>query len=119
MELPRLTDAVKAFEQSGDSFFLLQAESGMGKTAFSASLNGLLNDVEVIRFYCGSDRNSIYPENILDYLLYSVSEHLGIFYPKLKISNKRQLLTSLLHSTEKELRIVIDAVDLLKVPIID
>lgn len=119
LELPRLTDAVKAFEQSGDSFFLLQAESGMGKTAFSASLNGLLNDVEVIRFYCGSDRNSIYPENILDYLLYSVSKHLGIICPKLEISNKRQLLTSLLHSTEKEIRIVIDAVDQLKVPIID
>lgn len=51
LELPRLIDAVEAFEQSGDSFFLLQAESGMGKTAFSASLNGLLNDVEVIRFF--------------------------------------------------------------------
>ena len=118
LELPGLTEAVDEFEQSGDSFFLLQAESGMGKTAFSASLSRLLKDLKVIRFFCGSDRNSIYPENVLDYLLFSVCEHLGLNYTQMEIgNNKRQLLTSLLHATTKEMRIVIDAVDQLKVPV--
>lgn len=120
LKLPELIEAVEMFEQSGDSFFLLQAESGMGKTAFSASINNLLKDIEVIRFFCGSDRNSIYPENVLDYLLFSVCKHLGLNYTQMeKNNNKRQLLTSLLYSTKEEIRIVIDAVDQLKVPLIE
>lgn len=120
LELPGLREAVYEFEHSGDSFFLLQAESGMGKTAFSATLNNLLNNFKIIRFFCGSDRNSIYPENILDYLLFSVCEHLGLNYTHMEIgNNKRQLLTSLLHTTTQEIRIVIDAVDQLKVPFIE
>lgn len=120
LQLPRLREAVHEFEHSGDSFFLLQAESGMGKTAFVASLYNLLKNVKIIRFFCGSDRNSIYPENILDYLLFSVCEHMGLDYTNMEIgNNKRQLLTSLLYTTKKEIRIVIDAVDQLKVPFIE
>lgn len=51
LELAGLREAVYEFEHSGDSFFLLQAESGMGKTAFSATLNNLLNNFKIIRFF--------------------------------------------------------------------
>ncbi len=113
LEVPKLNKAMQDFEDSNNSIFVFQGISGMGKSSFSAYLCKYCKDRTVIPFFCGVDANCVYPEQIVSYFIFYLSELLGLPYEAVSRIDidKKQLLTSLLYKTEEEIRLVVDGID--------
>lgn len=117
LPVPILTKELMHFKESTDSIFVIEGPSGMGKSAFSAWISGRNSEIKVISFFCGLDFTCVYPSQILDYFIFSVCEllHLPYNVSPDTVADKRQLLTSLLYKTEKEIWLLVDAVNQLSV----
>lgn len=112
--LPQLDANAHKFINSSNTFALLKADAGMGKTAFSAHISSIWGHFcKVFPFFCGYNADCETPAQMLKYFICQVSDYLGITTEC--VSNSIQeithVLTYLLQQIPEKAVFLIDGVD--------
>lgn len=78
-DLPQLDTNANSFVNSNNTFAVLKAEAGMGKTAFSSHMcKCWKNTYTVFYFFCGHSADCETPLQMLRYFINQISDYLGI-----------------------------------------
>ena len=76
---PHLDSDTNAFINSNNTFAVLKADAGMGKTAFSAHMSSVLgHSRKVFYYFCGCNAESETPLQMLKYFIGQISDYLDI-----------------------------------------
>lgn len=78
-EFPQLDMTANSFVNSHNTFAVLKAEAGMGKTAFSSHMCKCWSSTKtVFYFFCGYNADCETPFQMLKYFINQISDYLGI-----------------------------------------
>ena len=112
--LPQLDAAANMFVNSNNTFAVLKADAGMGKTAFSAHMCKYRKQSHLIfYFFCGFNADCETPVQMLKYFIGQISDYLGIntVSNSSTIQENAEVFSYLVNQIEEDAIFLIDGID--------
>lgn len=112
--LPQLDAAANKFINSNNTFAVLKADAGMGKTAFSAHISNIWgHSRKVFYYFCGCNADCETPVQMLKYFICQISDYLSINTECISSSMQEntQIFTYLLHQILEDAVFLVDGID--------
>lgn len=112
--LPQLDSAANKFINSNNTFSVLKADSGMGKTAFSAHMSNRWGySRKVFYYFCGCNADCETPVQMLKYFIGQISDYLDINTKSISnsIQENAQIFTYLLQQISEDSVFIVDGID--------
>lgn len=102
------------FVNSNNTFSVLKANPGMGKSAFSAHICKCWgSNRKIFYYFCGYNSETETPMQMLRYFICEISDYLGINVSKKTntIQENRQIFSYLIDKIEEDVLFIIDGID--------
>lgn len=112
--LPQLDAAANKYIKSSQTFAVLKADAGMGKTAFSAYISKAWGrSLKVFYYFCGCNADCETPVQMIKYFICQISDYLGINTKSVSSSmhENTQVFTYLLRQIPEDAVFLIDGID--------
>ncbi len=112
--LPQLDAAAHQYIKRSNTFAVLQADAGMGKTAFSAHISNIWgHSHKVFYYFCGCNADCETPVQMLKYFICQISDYCGIKIEEVSSSlqENAQVFTYLLHNIPGDAVFLVDGID--------
>lgn len=112
--LPSLDEKINTFINSNNSFAVLKAEPGMGKTAFSARVcKDIGQHKKIFCYFCGYNAECETPLQMLIYFNNHLCDYLGINYSSdyTTIQDCSQIFSYLINQIKDDVIFLIDGID--------
>ena len=111
---PELDAEARLFVNGNNTFSVLKANPGMGKTAFSAHICKCWETKRKIFYYfCGYNSETETPLQMLRYFICEISDYLGINVSQkpITIQENKQIFSYLVDNIKEDVLFVIDGID--------